>query len=410
MRINSCRSCGHKKFYPVLNLGKQPWCNNFLKKKDLGKERIYPLNLVQCNNCELLQLNFTIPKEIMFKKHDYLSSTTKTLSSFFLKLAKENKKQFNLKKNEIILDIGGNDGTQLLQYKKLGFLNLINVESATNIAQISKKNKIKTFNNFFNYNFVKKNIPQYAVKLINASGVFFHLEELHSVLKAINHCLSKNGILIIQFMYAGTLVEKNNFDSIYHEHLCLYTIKSLSYLLRGYDLDIFDCYYEDIHSGSIIAKICRKKSSLNKKSKQYFATLKRDQKYTPLSFSRFGKKIQKYLKNAKKVLIKLKKKGNIIYCYGAPAKGNTFINSLKIKNSLIKKCVEINPLKIGKYLPGSHIPVVKETHNDKPDIYLLLSHNFEKEIIDKNKKLLKNGTRFLVPFPKPKFFGTNLKL
>ena len=143
MKINSCRSCGYKKFSQVLNLGKQPWCNNFLKKNDLGKESKYPLNLVQCINCELLQLDYTVSKEIMFKKHDYLSSTTKTLRSFFVKIAKENKKQFNLKKNETILDIGGNDGTQLLQYKKLGYVNLINVESAGNIAKYQKKIKLK---------------------------------------------------------------------------------------------------------------------------------------------------------------------------------------------------------------------------------------------------------------------------
>jgi hypothetical protein len=212
MNIKKCRSCGETKFRSILNLGRHPWCGDFLSKNRLGKEKYYPLNLIYCMKCELLQLDFTVPKEKMFSNHSYLSSTTLTLKNYFYKLALENKKQFNLNKNDLILDIGGNDGTQMLQYKLAGMHNVLNVESASNIAKISKIKKIPTINDFFNFEVAVNKIGADKVKLINASGVFFHLEELHSVLKAINYCLQQDGVLIIQFMYAGSMIDKNLFQ------------------------------------------------------------------------------------------------------------------------------------------------------------------------------------------------------
>lgn len=405
MKLKNCRSCGSQKFNQILDLGKQPWCGDLLSKKQLGSEKIYPLNLIQCKKCELLQLDFTVPKEIMFSNHTYLSSTTKTLKQFFYKLALENKKHFKLKKSDLILDIGGNDGTQMMQYQKAGLKNVLNVESAKNIAKISKRNGVKTIHDFFNYDVAKNKIGKNKVKLINASGVFFHLEELHSVLRAIKYCLRKeDGILVIQFMYVGSIVDKCTFDSIYHEHLCLYSIKSLSYLLNLYDFDILDAYYADIHSGSIIVKACNKYSKINIKTNRLRKALANDKKYNKQSIRNFSKRAKIHAENIKTFLHKIKKENPElkIYCYGAPAKGNTLLNYLNLDNKIINKSVEVNKLKIGKFLAMSHIPIAEEKKTDLPDYYLLLSHNFEKEIISKNQKILEKGVKFIIPFPKLK--------
>jgi DNA-binding transcriptional regulator YhcF (GntR family) len=401
MNIRMCRSCGANNFKSVINLGKHPWCGDFLDKKKIGKEKYYPLHLVYCLNCKLLQLNFTVPKENMFSNHSYLSSTTSTLKNYFYKLAIENKKQFKIQKNDLILDIGGNDGTQMIQYRLAGMKNVLNVESASNIAKISKRNKIRTINKFFNFKTVVKEIGFKKVKLINASGVFFHLEELHSVLKGINYCLQDNGILIIQFMYAGSMIDKDLFDGIYHEHLCLYSLKSLANLLKLYNLEIFDAYYSEIHSGSIIAKVCKKYSVLNKKTSRLKKTIKNDNKYNLQKIIKFSKRVKNKRRKILEFLTNLKKEKKAkIYCYGAPAKGNTLLNYLGIDSSIITKTVEVNPLKIGLYLPKSHIPIVKEDKNDLPDYYLLLSHNFEREIIKKNYSILRKGVKFITLFPK----------
>jgi riboflavin biosynthesis pyrimidine reductase len=394
-----CKACSSESNTSILDLGDHPWCNDFLKKEDLGKENSYPLHLVHCNKCELLQLNYVVPKEVMFKNHTYVSSTTKTLSNHFHELALENKKQFNLDKDDLVLDIGGNDGTQLLQYKKAGIENVLNVESADNIAKLSVESGVQTINDFFNEDLIDKHQLQNKVKLINASGVFFHLEELHSVIKGIKKALTKDGVFVVQFMYAGTMVEKLNFDGIYHEHLCFYTLKSLSNLLEPYGFKIFDAYYSEIHSGSIIAKVSLDKST--QVTERGVEAFEKDKKYNKESFLKFAEVVKSKKNNLKNLLVDIKNKNPKakIYAYGAPAKGNTLLNYFEIDNKLVDKCAEVNELKIGLYLPKSHIPIIKESTDDVPDYYLLLAHNFADEIIERNKDLIDKGVKFIIPFP-----------
>ncbi len=381
----------------VLDLGNQPWANDFLSSEDVGKEKSYPLKLVYCNNSELLQLSHFVPKETMFKNHSYLSGTTKTLLNHFYILAKENLEQYKLNVNgDIILDIGGNDGSQLLQYQKLGFKNLINFESADNICELSKQNGVPTINDFFNESSVRTHIKEKSIKLINASGVFFHLEELDSVIRGINYCLSDDGIFVVQCMYAGAMVDNLNFDTIYHEHLCYYTLNSLTKLLEKYGLYLEDATFNEIHSGSIICKFRKNKVEYTNRTNDL---IQRDKKYNLNSFIEFSKKIEENRWELKKLLLSLKEQNKKIYAYGAPVKGNTLMNYMGITNEIIDKVVEVNPYKIGTYTPGSHIPVVKETVDDLPDYYLMLSHNFEKEILEKNAHIIKKGVKFIIPFP-----------
>ena len=401
----SCRSCRSDRIVKVLDFGKQPWCNDFLTKEAIGNEEFYPLEVVCCQECELLQLSYTVPKEVMFHDHQYLSSMTSTLGKHFLEIAKENKQQFGLQEGDLIVDIGGNDGFQLMQYKQLGLNNVINIESATNICEFSRKKGIKTINAFFNEEKAKKNFQHRGTKLINASGVFFHLEELHSVIRGIKHMLANDGVFVIQFMYAGAMIENNNFDTVYHEHLCYYTLRNVIDLLKSYDLSVFDAYYSDIHSGSIIAKVTHRDSTRNKKTESFIKTMERDKKYTLEEYQKFFKTVKEYKDNLYNFLSDLKAKGNRIYAYGAPAKGNTLLNYCGITNELIDKAVEVNKLKLGFYLPQSHIPIVLEDKEDLPDYYLLLSHNFAEEIIEKNKDILAKGVKFIIPFPEIKVVG-----
>lgn len=400
-----CRSCNSKNLSSILDLGEQPWCNDFLVKEKIGKENIYPLNLMHCNDCSLLQLSHTVAKETMFGDHSYLSGVTKTLRNHFYEVAVENVKQFSISDNDLVVDIGGNDGTQLQQYKKAGINNLLNVECAKRVSDVSRKNGIKTITEYFNRDCVEKYIGEKSVKLYNASGVFFHLEELHSVIEGIKFSLRDDGVLIVQFMYAGTMIEKLNFDTIYHEHLLYYTISSLEKLLSRYGLTIFDAYYSEIHSGSIIAKITHTDGELDSKTQRFLELWEKDKKYTVEAFREFSEKIQHRKEHLRDFLANLKEDGKTIYAYGAPAKGNTLLNYFNIDHTLIDKAVEINEMKIGNYLPGSHIPITKESEDDLPDYYLLLSHNFEEEIIKRNKDIIDGGVKFIVPFPEIKVVG-----
>ena len=383
----------------VLDLGEQPWGNNFLTKDEVGKEPYYPLKLVYCNQSELLQLSYFVPKEVMFSDHTYLSGMTKSLQSHFYNTAKENLEDLNLSFDDVVVDIGGNDGTQLLQYKKLGFNNVINIESAANICKLSEESGITSHNMFFNEDNIKSVIDKGSVKLINASGVFFHLEELHSVIKGIDYILSDDGVFVVQFMYSGAMVENGNFDTIYHEHLCYYTINSICKLLSNYGLKIFDAQFVEIHSGTIIAKFCKESCDKYPVTERCLEQIERDKKYDLQSFFDLGEYIKGRRDNLKSFLKDLKNNNKTIYAYGAPVKGNTLLNYMRIDNTIIDKVVEVNPLKIGKYTPGTNIPVTEESLEDLPDYYLLLSHNFKDEILKKNKDLLDKGVKFIIPFP-----------
>jgi hypothetical protein len=384
----------------VLDLGEQPWGNNFLTEGEVGKEPFYPLKLVYCNQSELLQLSYFVPKEVMFSNHTYLSGMTKSLQSHFYNTAKENLEDLNLSFDDVVVDIGGNDGTQLLQYKKLGFNNVINIESADNICKLAEESGITSHNMFFNEDNVKGVIDKGSVKLINASGVFFHLEELHSVIKGIDYILSDDGVFVVQFMYSGAMVENGNFDTIYHEHLCYYTINSICKLLSNYGLKIFDAQFVEIHSGTIIAKFCKESCDKYPVTERCLEQIEKDKKYDLQSFLDLGKYIQGRRDNLRSFLKDLKDNNKTIYAYGAPVKGNTLLNYMRIDNTIIDKVVEVNPLKIGKYTPGTNILVTEESVDDLPDYYLLLSHNFKDEILKKNKNLLDKGVKFIVPFPK----------
>ena len=201
-------------------------------------------------------------------------------------------------------------------------------------------------------------------------------------------------------MYAGAMIDNKNFDTIYHEHLCYYTIQSLQNLLSPYGLEIFDAYYSPIHSGSIISKIGH--SNKREKTQRYEDALEKDKGYTRERALQLADEVRASKNKLKEKLKQLKLEGKTIYAFGAPAKGNTLLNYFEIDNTLINKAVEINEMKIGSYLPGSHIPITKEDLNDIPDYYLLLSHNFADEIIKKNQELIDKGVKFIIPFPEIK--------
>lgn len=395
-----CRSCSWENLRLILDLGLHGWCNNFITYEQLGSEPTYPLKLMLCPICGLMQIDYTVPKEVMFVNHTYVSGTTNTLRQHFREIAKENIEQFGLQENDLVLDIGGNDGTQLIQYKELGIKNLINVESAT-VAHLSKEKGIPTINAFFN-----ESIKVPPVKLINAAGVFFHLEELHSVIRTIKAILRPDGVFVVQCMYLGDMLQKASFDGIYHEHLCYYSLNSLMNLLSPYYLHVFDAYHSEIHGGSLIAKICHTAiddEDAYPKTERFYRALDFDkQLVNQETIVQFAEKVQKTRVALKKMIVDLKSQGHRIFGIGAPAKGNTLLTYCGLDNSLIESLSESNPLKVGLFSPVTHIPVVQENIDELPNgsYLLVLSWNFWEEIFAKYKDAAKSkNLKFIIPVP-----------
>jgi SAM-dependent methyltransferase len=382
----------------VIDLGLQPWGNNFLDKTNSGSEPYYPLTLILCDICSASQLNFTVPKEVMFSNHTYLSGTTKSLSAHFEETAIEITKLYfeNDTRNLMMLDIGSNDGTQLSYYKKLGF-NVLGIESASNLCEIANSRGIQTLNEFFNEN-VAKNMDT-KFDLINASGVFFHLEELHSVCEGIRLALKSDGIFQVQFIYMKRMQDNLAFDQIYHEHLLYYTLKSLNYLLDQFDLELFDAYESPIHGGSMIGFISHKDSRiLTSRLKRLIEIELKEEANDLITYETFARNV---LKSKTKTLDWVNKNlasGKSIMGLGAPVKGNTLLNYFDLNTSHISALLERNELRRGLFAPGSRIPILLEDELiDYPDAFLVLAWNFKNEILLRYKQQIDAGIEFYFP-------------
>jgi 2-polyprenyl-3-methyl-5-hydroxy-6-metoxy-1,4-benzoquinol methylase len=396
-----CRVCDSTNLELAIDLGSQPWCNHFLKPEEIDKEPYYPLRVLYCHDCATVQLDYTVKKEVMFGDHTYLSGVTKSLSQHFNNVAKEiDEKFFKDTVDKSVLDIGSNDGTQLKHFQTLGY-DVLGVESSIKTAKIANDAGVPTLNEFFNLEIVKKLDRQFHV--INAAGVFFHLEELHSVTEGIKAALREDGVFVVQFLYMKRIVENLAFDQIYHEHLLYYNLKTIEVLLNRHGLSMFDAYLSPIHGGSIIGFVTHKGT----KDPSDRLTEMREAEVTEKSnefaiYLDFAKRIEQMKLGNLAYLSQAKAAGKTIWGFGAPVKGNTLLNYFGIGTQYLDYLVEKNELRRGLYSPGMHIPLVIEGELDKlPDIYYVLAWNFKREILANNQALIDQGVEFYFPVNPP---------
>jgi len=392
-----CRVCDSTNLEPVVDLGSQPWCNNFLKKEQIGKEPFYPLRVLFCHDCRTSQLDFTVKKEIMFGDHTYLSGVTKSLSEHFRNVAVQvDRNFFKDVKRKSVLDIGSNDGTQLKHFQALGY-EVLGVESSKTTAKIANDAGVPTLNAFFNLETLRGVGKQYDV--INAAGVFFHLEELHSVCEAIREGLKPEGVFVVQFLYMKSIMENLAFDQIYHEHLLYYTLETIEALLKRHGLSMFDAELAPIHGGSIIGFVTHAGQREPSARLEAMRAAERQKGCNTIeAYREFSERIKRMKTENVAYLAGARRAGKRIFGFGAPVKGNTMLNYFGIGPDVIECLVEKNELRRGLYSPGMHIPIVIESElREQPDIYYVLAWNFKKEILANNRALLERGVEFYFP-------------
>ena len=392
-----CRVCDGNKLEKVLDLGNQPWCNHFLKPEEVGSEPTYPLRVVYCHDCSTTQLDYTVKKEIMFGDHTYLSGVTKSLSSHFKSVADEIDAIVPHKnRKKTVLDIGSNDGTQLKHFQALGY-EVLGVESSKTTAKIAMDDNVPTLNAFFNLE-TAKNIGK-KFDVINAAGVFFHLEELHSVTEGIRESLEPDGTFMVQFLYMKKIVENLAFDQIYHEHLLYYNLKNIEVLLNRHGLEMFDCKLTPIHGGSMIGYVTHKgKKAKTQRYLEAYALENAEKSNDIATYHEFAKRVENMKKRDIAYLDQKKKEGKTIFGMGAPVKGNTLLNYFGVGKNHLDCLVEKNTLRKGLISPGMHLPVLIESElTTTPDVYYVLAWNFKKEILANNKHLIEKGVEFYFP-------------
>jgi len=350
-----------------------------------------------CDACRAAQLDYTVPKEVMFSDHTYVSGITKSLSDHFGAVAEEvDRRFFNDAKAKRALDIGSNDGTQLKHYKRIGY-DVLGVESSRRVAQMANDSGIPTLNEFFNLDVAKRTGPPFHV--INAAGVFFHLEELHSVTDGIREALREDGVFVVQFLYMKRIMENLAFDQIYHEHLLYYNLATIEVLLKQHALEMFDVYLSPIHGGSAIGFITHSGKRSPSKRLLEMRKAEDDDKANSLeTYQKFAQDILRLKETNVTYLNQAKRQGKSIFGFGAPAKGSTLLNYFEIVPSQISCLVERNPLRKGLFCPGAHIPIVlEEDLPAPPNVYYVLAWNFRDEILARNKALIEAGVEFYFP-------------
>lgn len=395
--LKQCRVCDARDFEPVVDLGLQPWCNHFLREHELGTEPRYPLRLVYCSSCGTAQLDYTVRKEVMFSDHTYLSGITRSLSEHFRRVAEEVDTRFLRDAVEkSVLDIGSNDGTQLKHFGTLGY-EILGVESSRTAAGRAVQNGVPTINAFFNLTTMRSIGRQFDV--INAAGVFFHLEELHSVTEAIREGLKRKGVFVIQCLYMRRIVENLAFDQIYHEHLLYYNLATLEALLSRHGLQVFDAYVAPIHGGSLVCFVGHR--GVRAPSQRLLELRAREDAEgwnRVETYRLFAARINELREENLRFLEEKRVAGRRVFGLGAPAKGNTLLNYFGVGTRHIQCLVERNELRRGLYSPGMHIPIVLEGDVESPpDVYYVLAWNFKQEILERYADLVERGVEFYFP-------------
>ena len=396
-----CQICKSEDLAKVLDLGLHPPPLKFLDTiADFEREELFPLKLIFCNSCKLLQLEKVIDPNIMFKNYLYTSAISTSFRNHLYNFADLLLKKFNLNSQDLIIDIGSNDGTLLEKFLKKG-VKVLGVEPS-NTAKIAINKGIETINNFFSEETAIKIRSDYGkAKVVTATNVFAHVDKLEFFIKGMKMILAENGVFVSESQYLMDIFDKQEYDTIYHEHLRYYSLEQLIKLFRLHDMEVFFAERILAQGGSIRAYASFKNQFPIDKSVN---ELLRKEKEAKLSYLQTAKNFASRIKQNKldlcNLLSKLKSQGKKIVGISAPARSSTILNYCKIDSKMLDYITEKSELKKGKFTPGTHIKVVDDEmlKTDQPDYALLLSWHLEDNIIQKIKNKGFKG-KFIIPLP-----------
>jgi SAM-dependent methyltransferase len=401
-KITSCRICNSKKIKIIYNFGLIPVGNNLQKNvlESISCKK-YPLKLMNCLKCNHFQLSISInPKILYANNYTYLTGITKTFTNHFADYSKWIIKKCNLKKGSLVLDIGSNDGTCLSFFKKKK-MKVLGIDPAKKPSMIANKNGIETLNQFFNKNSadqIEKKLGKFD--FITSHNVLAHTENIQEIFNSIYTLLKEDAYFCFEIGYFKEVINRNLFDTVYHEHLDYHHARPLVNLLQKIGFNIIDLSTNKIQGGTLRLLLQKRKLKIRKKVQRFIAVEKK-------FFSKIN--IKNKFKNFKKTLLKLnlliKKEidgKRTIYAYGSPTKASLLLINSKLNRNKIKYTFEDNPLKCGKYIPGSDIKIIssKKIKMSLKSAIIILAWNFSKEIEMRLKKLNMDGIKLFIPLPK----------
>jgi len=383
---------------PFMSFGKMPLANGFLEENEFKSEFFYEMEVGFSEELSLFQLNNHPNPERMFnEKYPFYTGSSNHMKRHFSEYANWIKKNF-LKSNCKLIEIGSNDGTFLSNFKNTD-LEYLGFEPSKNVADEAIKNNIKTINNFFNLkniSILKKFIGN--TDIICASNVICHIPDLRELILTVDKLLGKKGLFIFEEPYLGSMFEKISYDQIYDEHIYMFSITAIKKIFKLYNFDIIDAIPQSTHGGSMRYVLSRKGEHSISKNVEKRLNMEKNKKLDKLeSCLQFKKNCEESKKKIYDKLIEYKKKGKKICGYAATSKSTTILNYCNIGKDIISFICDTTKDKIGKFSPGTHIPImpVSYFHNNLPDIAYLFAWNHREEIFEKEKDFMKKGGKWI---------------
>ena len=404
--IHSCQVCGSEDLELVIDLGHQPLCDTLLTKEQLQlPETSYPLRQLWCKSCTLSQLDYCVPGEVVYhSNYPYKSGVTAELVEYQDQLAADIIKAVDLQKNQLVVDMGSNDGTLLSGFQKRG-LKVLGVEP-TNIAKLANEAGIETLQTPFHQKVAQQIVADYGkAQLVTATNVFAHMANLRDIMEGLEILVADKGYFVFENHYLTAIMEKLQFDSIYHEHLRSYSLLSIVKLFEYYDFTVIDAQKVSRYGGNIRCIVAKGKNHTAQAS--VGEMIKEEEKLgfkDPAYYKLFQKKSIALKNNLLSLIVDLNRKGHSVVGNSCPGRSSTLLNYAGIGIDLMPYIAEQPAsLKLGKYLPGKHIPIVNNQRlfDEQPDYVVLLAWHYGESI---TKQLRARGlkSKLIMPMPEVK--------
>jgi len=401
--IKTCQVCNSDKLHTILDLGHQPLCDSLLTEKMLNEpEKNYPLRMVWCENCTLVQIDYCVDgKEVFYPDYPYKSGVTKELVEYQVKISQSFIKKYDLKPNDLVVDVGSNDGTLLSGFNGTQ-IRALGVEP-TNIAKIANANGIETIQSFFDIKTAEMIKEKYGqASIVVTTNTFAHMQTIGEFIMGAHTLLKDDGVFVSETHYLLDVINGGQFDTVYHEHLRTYSLRALVALFDQYDFTVTDVERGDRYGGNI--RVHATKGKNREVSAEVAKLLKIEEEFglgKLETFEKFAKRVKTARLEFMEFLIATNRAGKHIVGNSCPGRSSTLLNYYGVDSELLPYLAEQPAsLKLNMYLPGKHIPIVNNQRliDEQPDYVVLLAWHYSKSIMEQLKaRGLKSD--FVIPLP-----------